>query len=62
MPDLTNEERAAVFDSVNATIAKFHLIDYKALGLEDFGREGQLLHAANFALDKAIQALRNSAY
>ncbi len=40
MPDLTNEERAAVFDSVNETIAKFHLIDYKALGLEDFGREG----------------------
>jgi aminoglycoside phosphotransferase (APT) family kinase protein len=40
MPDLNNAERAAVFDSVNETIAKLHQVDYRAIGLEDFGRPG----------------------
>ena len=40
MPDLTPDERARVFDSVNATLAALHRIDYVGLGLEDFGRPG----------------------
>ncbi len=40
MPDLSPEQRAAVFDSVNETLARLHKIDYKALGLENFGRPG----------------------
>jgi aminoglycoside phosphotransferase (APT) family kinase protein len=40
MPDLTPAERAAVFDSANATLARLHTIDHVALGLEDFGRSG----------------------
>jgi aminoglycoside phosphotransferase (APT) family kinase protein len=40
LPDLQPDERAAVFDSVNAALARLHSLDYEALGLEDFGRPG----------------------
>lgn len=40
MPDLTPRERAAVFDSVNETLAHLHTVDYDALGLADFGKPG----------------------
>jgi len=40
MPDLTREQRAAVFDSVNATLARLHSFDPTTLGLGDFGRSG----------------------
>ena len=40
MPDLSRDERAAVFDSVNATLAKLHSFDPAKLGLSDFGRPG----------------------
>jgi len=40
MPDLTPEQRAAVFDSVNATLARLHAFDPATIGLGDFGRPG----------------------
>jgi aminoglycoside phosphotransferase (APT) family kinase protein len=40
MPDLDPDDRAAVFDSVNETLARLHSFDYAALGLGDFGRPG----------------------
>jgi aminoglycoside phosphotransferase (APT) family kinase protein len=40
MPDLDPEERAAVFDSANETLARLHTVDYASLGLADFGRPG----------------------
>jgi aminoglycoside phosphotransferase (APT) family kinase protein len=40
MPSLTREHRAAIYDSVNAALARLHSLDYRALGLEDFGRPG----------------------
>lgn len=40
MPDLSREERAAVYDSVNDTLARLHSIDYAAIGLQDYGRPG----------------------
>src|SRR6266853_3736472 len=40
MPDLAPEERSAVFDSVNAALARLHSLDCAALGLVDFGRTG----------------------
>jgi aminoglycoside phosphotransferase (APT) family kinase protein len=40
MPDLSPDERAAVFDSANETLARLHGVDYAALGLGDFGRPG----------------------
>lgn len=40
MPDLSPGERAAIYDSANATLAWLHTIDYAAIGLEDYGRPG----------------------
>ena len=40
LPGLESDERAAIYDSVNDTIAKLHGFDYGALGLEDFGKPG----------------------
>jgi aminoglycoside phosphotransferase (APT) family kinase protein len=40
LPGLGSDERAAIYDSVNATIAKLHSYDYAALGLRDFGKPG----------------------
>lgn len=38
LPGLTPKERAAVYDELNATLAKLHQVDYEAVGLGDFGR------------------------
>src|SRR5216684_3804085 len=38
MPDSDARERAAVFDAMNATLARLHGFDPVALGLADFGR------------------------
>ena len=40
MPDLAPAERAAIFDSANATLAGLHRLDPARLGLQDFGRPG----------------------
>jgi len=37
-PGLSGDDRAALFDSLNATIAQLHLIDPGAIGLGDYGR------------------------
>lgn len=43
LPGLTPTERAAVYDSMNETLAHLHHVDFKAVGLADFGRpEGYL--------------------
>jgi aminoglycoside phosphotransferase (APT) family kinase protein len=38
MPNSNPKERAAVYDSMNATLAKLHNFDPAAIGLSDFGR------------------------
>ena len=40
LPGLDPDERAAIYDDVNATMAQLHNSDYQALGLEDFGAPG----------------------
>jgi len=40
MPDLTREQRAAIFDSVNETLARLHRFAPAQLGLQDYGRPG----------------------
>ena len=37
-PGLTNEQRAAHFDAMNATIAQLHTYDPEAIGLRDYGK------------------------
>ena len=43
LPGLSREDRAAVFDSLNETIARLHGIDPVAVGLKDFGRPGNFM-------------------
>jgi aminoglycoside phosphotransferase (APT) family kinase protein len=40
MPGVTPAERAALYDDLNATLARLHAVDWRAAGLEDFGRPG----------------------
>ena len=40
LPGLEVDERAAIYDNVNETIARLHNIDYAAIGLEDYGKPG----------------------
>lgn len=40
VPGVSNEERTAIFDAMNATIAQLHSFDPAAIGLGDYGRAG----------------------
>jgi aminoglycoside phosphotransferase (APT) family kinase protein len=40
VPGVSNDERAAIFDAMNATVAQLHSVDYEAVGLADYGRPG----------------------
>jgi aminoglycoside phosphotransferase (APT) family kinase protein len=40
LPGFEPAERRAIYDSMNQILARLHLADYRALGLEDFGRPG----------------------
>src|SRR5689334_4635234 len=38
LPGCTPAERRAMYDDMNSVLAKLHRVDYKAVGLEDFGK------------------------
>ncbi len=40
LPDLDRSERGPIYDAMNATLAQLHNTDYRAIGLDDFGRSG----------------------
>ncbi len=40
LPGFDPGERASIYDSMNEIMARLHLANYRALGLEDFGRPG----------------------
>ena len=40
LPGATPPERRALYDSMNDVLAQLHLVDWKAVGLADFGRPG----------------------
>jgi aminoglycoside phosphotransferase (APT) family kinase protein len=40
LPGLPRAERAAIYDAMNATVARLHGIDPAAIGLADYGRPG----------------------
>jgi aminoglycoside phosphotransferase (APT) family kinase protein len=39
-PGLHSDERAALYDAMCATLAEIHKLDFRALGLSDFGKPG----------------------
>lgn len=40
LPDCTPKQRGEIYDAMNETFARLHNLDYKALGLEDYGKPG----------------------
>jgi aminoglycoside phosphotransferase (APT) family kinase protein len=44
LPEASNaKERTAIFDAMNETLAKIHLVDWDELGLGDFGKPGNYM-------------------
>jgi aminoglycoside phosphotransferase (APT) family kinase protein len=43
MPGVSPEERFAVYDAMNATLARLHMLDHEKLGLADFGKPGNYI-------------------
>ncbi len=43
MPDISPADRGKIFDSMNDVLARIHNVDYRAVGLGDYGREGQYI-------------------
>jgi len=43
LPGMTREQRAAIWDEKNRVISQLHNIDYRAVGLEDFGKPGNYI-------------------
>src|SRR5450432_3613329 len=40
LPGVAPDERAALYDDLNATLARLHAVDWRGAGLEDYGRPG----------------------
>jgi len=40
IPGVSREDRTAMYDSMNETLARLHRVDWQALGLGDFGKPG----------------------
>ena len=40
LPDYAPDERRAIYDAKNKALATLHTVDYKSIGLGDFGKEG----------------------
>lgn len=40
LPGLSGDERGAIYDAMNAALARLHALDPAAIGLADFGRPG----------------------
>ena len=56
LPGMTKAERFAVWDELNRVIAKLHLLDYRALGLETFGKPGNYIERQIARWTKQYQA------
>src|SRR5579871_1777985 len=40
IPGATKKERWAIYDAMNETLARLHMLDYEKIGLGDFGKPG----------------------
>jgi len=56
LPGMSKGERFAIWDELNRVIAQLHRIDYKAAGLEDFGKPGDYVARQVSRWSKQYQA------
>src|SRR5690606_6181966 len=40
VPGIAANERRAIYDAMNETLARLHLVDWRAVGLGDYGKPG----------------------
>jgi aminoglycoside phosphotransferase (APT) family kinase protein len=56
LPGMTKAERYAIWDELNRVIAKLHMLDYRALGLDGFGKPGNYIERQIARWTKQYQA------
>ena len=56
LPGMTNAERRALWDELNRVIAQLHMLDYRVLGLEGFGKPGNYIERQVARWTKQYQA------
>ena len=56
LPGMSRSERAEIWDELNRVIAKLHTIDYRAVGLEQFGKPGNYIERQIARWTKQYQA------
>jgi aminoglycoside phosphotransferase (APT) family kinase protein len=56
LPAMSRAERAAIWDELNRVIAALHSIDYRAVGLETFGKPGNYIERQIARWSKQYQA------
>jgi aminoglycoside phosphotransferase (APT) family kinase protein len=56
LPGVTNVERRAIWEELNRVIAQLHMLDYRALGLEGFGKPGNYIERQVARWTKQYQA------
>jgi aminoglycoside phosphotransferase (APT) family kinase protein len=56
LPGMTREQRFAIWDELNRVIAQLHTIDYRAVGLEGFGKPGNYIERQIARWTKQYQA------
>ena len=56
LPGMSRAERAGIWDELNRVIAKLHQIDYRAVGLEGFGKPGSYVERQVARWTKQYQA------
>jgi aminoglycoside phosphotransferase (APT) family kinase protein len=56
LPGMSRAQRAAIWDELNNVIARLHLVDYRAAGLEDFGKAGDYVARQVSRWSKQYQA------
>ncbi len=56
LPGMTNAQRADIYDEMNRVIAALHKVDYKAQGLENYGKPGNYFERQIGRWSKQYQA------
>jgi aminoglycoside phosphotransferase (APT) family kinase protein len=56
LPGMSKAERAAIWDELNRVISQLHLVDYRAVGLESFGKPGNYIERQVTRWSKQYQA------
>ena len=56
IPSMTNTDRTEIYKNKNKTLAKLHSVDYKKIGLEDYGKPGNYVARQVSRLSKQYRA------